>query len=123
MKRTENLRNDLRQLFEQAKAQGLVKTQADFARLVGYNPANMSSLMTGALPVSERAMYNIENALAAHNIVKENSGSVVQEQKNFTQPATDRLLDEMKAQRELFAAQLTTKDEQIKSLMALLSRK
>ena len=124
MKRTEELRKELRDLLQSAKDSGAVKTQAEFARMVGYNPANMSSLLSGNLPVSERAMDNIRNALTAKNITA--GGNVINEQKNFAQHGDDisgKLIDEMRAQRELYARQLDAQAEIIKNLSSALSRK
>lgn len=44
-------------------------------------------------------------------------GVVVQGQKNFQQSETDRLLDEMRAQRELYATQLDRSQTQITELL------
>lgn len=128
MKAEKNGKNEklaaLNSLYAAAISAGLCYDRKSFAELIGKDTSTVSKAFNGYDSfLSHKFILNAEKILQEKGVVvagdNNTTGSTVQ----AAGDNTGKLLDEMKAQRELFAAQLTTKDEQIKSLMALLSRK
>lgn len=127
MKRQE----ELRALYDLARQKGIAHTQKEFAEMIGINPANLSSFLNGGQPITEQMMRRINNAAACAGVT--GSGNATQDiaggdmQKTYNSDHTAELLEEMKAQRELFADISRSHLEQIKQLTeavtALANRK
>lgn len=131
MKKHYDAQEELRALYDLARSKGIVHTQKEFAELIGLNPANLSALLNGANPVTEQMMRRITDAAACAGVT--GNGNATQDiaggdmQKTYNSDHTAELLDEMRAQRELFADITHAHIEQIKQLTeavtALANRK
>lgn len=117
---------DLRALFEEAKASGRVHNQKEFADLVGINRGSFSSLLSGALPLTDSTFRRIQDALVARGVLHaENatiSGSNIQSPNAVvSQEADAALLAEMKAQREMYTEHMRMFFKQIEQLTSAVS--
>lgn len=119
MKKYENAQDELRSIYDQARSTGRVHTQREFAELVGINPTNLSAIFNGAVPLTEQMLRRIREAAQVAGIINADGSAV-----NVNSPQAtaivggieSELLQEMKAQREMYAEHTRMYFEQIKQL-------
>lgn len=119
MKKYENAQDELRSIYDQARSIGRVHTQREFAELVGINPTNLSAIFNGAVPLTEQMLRRIREAAQVAGIINADGSAV-----NVNSPQAtaivggieSELLQEMKAQREMYAEHTRMYFEQIKQL-------
>lgn len=119
MKKYENAQDELRNIYDQARSTGRVHTQREFAELVGINPTNLSAIFNGSVPLTEQMLRRIREAAQVAGIINADGGAV-----NVNSPQAtaivggieSELLQEMKAQREMYAEHTRMYFEQIKQL-------
>lgn len=127
MKKHSNAREDLCALYEAARNSGRVHTQKEFAELLGINPANLSSFMSGSIAITEPMYRRIFDSAALQGITISGSGNGTQDtagrdiRKTYNEDHTADLLAEMAAQRKLYAEHTHMYFEQIKQLTAALT--
>lgn len=107
--------------YDAARQSGLAHSVTDFANLIGVDRSTMSSALNGSeRNATDKLVQRVEKILKLNIIVVTNGGDVVGIvtdksvgiQKNFNQspeknaPSIERLLDEMKAQRESYTEQI-----------------
>lgn len=74
----ESARLQLNQFFELAKSSGKVRTQKEFAQLIGIHPTVCSQLLKGDIPVTTQMQRRIENEMAVNGFaVGENATAIV----------------------------------------------
>lgn len=112
----------LRQFLNTARLVGVAKTQKDFANFIGINEQTICKALKGEKEyLTEKLFIRIENAFKNNGISLDNIGGSINIQAGTdltniqhampapnqpptdtpTPPTYDRLLDEMKAQREM----------------------
>ena len=119
MKKYENAQDELRSIYDQARNMGRVHTQREFAELVGINPTNLSAIFNGSVPLTEQMLRRIREAAQVAGIINADGSAV-----NVNSPQAtaivggieSELLQEMKAQREMYAEHTRMYFEQIKQL-------
>ena len=118
MKKHNNAQNELRDLFNLARDLGKCHTQKDFAYLIGLNPANLSSFLNGAAPITEQMMQRIKAAAQTAGVARDvniQSATADGAQVVIEKPQTE-LIAEMRAQREMYQEHTRMYFEQIKQL-------
>ncbi|MCM1354721.1 MAG: hypothetical protein NC229_08685 [Bacteroides sp.] len=122
----------LTKMFNTARLRGQCRTQQDFANFIGINNISLSKALNGEEKyLTDNLFKKIETKFAECGIITDNitvsNGSVAQvgENNQLTQQTdnttTSRLLDEMKAQREMYDKQMTLLLEQNAKLINLVA--
>lgn len=108
---------DLNALYNKARSTGKCHTQKEFAEIVGINKGVLSSLMSGAAPLTDGMYKRIESAAQSSGILQadiidstiQNAGGDIMgdnAQKNLSPSGIEPLISEMAAQREMYASHI-----------------
>ena len=124
MEKKVNGPSELRAYYGGALNAGLIRTQKDFAELVGISETRISQCLNGTIPITDQTMKRVDDAIRAKGIHIEGSGNATATGPNSTAQVLSgdlsALIKEMGEQRVAFMEQLRMKDQQIAEFMQLL---
>lgn len=119
-----NRPSDLRIYYDAAIRSGLVRSQKEFAKLVGISETSISQMLKGTMVITDQSMKRVDDAIRAKGIHIEGNGNATATGPNSTAQVfsgdLSALIKEMGEQRRSYEEQLRAKDQQIAECMQLL---
>ena len=115
---------ELKNLVILAQAQGKVKNQKEFAKMIQLDEGYLSQLLNGSKRITDQMLKRIKDAAAIEGIIIEGNGNATATGPNSTAQVVSgdisALIKEMGDQRLAYMEQLRAKDLQIAECMELL---
>lgn len=116
---------ELRYLLNVSRLQGVAINQKGFAKVIGIDPATVSSMLKGKLPITPQMMKRIKDAITSAGVVIEGNGNATATGPNSMAQVISgdigTLIAEFAEQRKAYVDQLKVKDEQISKLTNMLT--
>ena len=124
MKKKVNEPSELRSYLDAAIKSKMIRTQKEFAELVGISGTRISLYLNGTAAISDQTMKRVRDAFAAKGIHIEGNGNATATGPNSSAQVVSgdvsALIAEFAEQRKVFVDQLKVKDEQISQLAGML---
>lgn len=124
MKKKVNEPSELRAYLNAAIESKMIRTQKEFAELVGISGTRISLYLNGTAAISDQTMKRVRDAFAAKGIHIEGNGNATATGPNSSAQVVSgdvsALITELAEQRKVFVDQLKVKDEQISQLTGML---
>lgn len=124
MKKKVNEPSELRAYLNAAIKSKMIRTQKEFAELVGISGTRISLYLNGTAAISDQTMKRVRDAFAAKGIHIEGNGNATATGPNSSAQVVSGdvsvLITELAEQRNVFVDQLKVKDEQISQLTGML---
>lgn len=124
MEKKVNEPSELRAYYNAALSEGLIRTQKDFAELVGISETRISQCLNGTIPITDQTMKRVDDAIRAKGIHIEGSGNATATGPGSTAQVVSgdlsAIIKEMGEQRLAYMEQLRAKDLQIAECLQLL---
>lgn len=124
MEKKVNEPRELWAYYNAALNAGLIRTQKDFAKLVGISETRISQCLNGTIPITDQTMKRVDDAIRAKGIHIEGNGNATATGPNSTAQVLSgdlsAIIKEMGEMRRSYEEQLRAKDQQIAECMTLL---
>ena len=108
--------------FELAKSSGKIRTQKEFAQLIGVHPTVCSQLLKGDIPVTSQMQRRIENEMALNGFAVGENATAIVTQEQHGDNLGGHAQKNLSGDTAKWFALVDEKDRQISRLLSLLEK-